>query len=78
MNNLSMAGELNLIAMFLVVLVVFNSLRPRQNGRHFSDGTFKRFFLNENVRISVEISLKFVPKFPINDITALIQVMVGN
>ena len=27
----------------------FNSLRPRQNGRHFTDDTFKRIFLNENV-----------------------------
>ena len=38
------------------------TLRPRQNGRHFADDTFKRIFLIENVRISIEISLKFVPK----------------
>ena len=42
------------------------TLRPRQNGRRFSDDTFKRIFLNENVRISIKISLKFVPKGPIN------------
>ena len=29
-----------------------NTLRPRQNGRRFADDTFKRIFLNENVRIS--------------------------
>ena len=53
----------------------FNTLRPRQNGRHFADDTFKRIFLNENVRISIRISLKFVPKGPINNIPALVQIM---
>ena len=51
------------------------TLRPRQNGRHFADDTFKRIFLNENVRISIKISLKFVPKCPINNIPALVQIM---
>ena len=52
-----------------------NSLRPRQNGRHFADGTFKLFFQNENVWISIKISLKFVPKAPINNIPSLVQIM---
>ena len=52
-----------------------NTLRPRQNGRHFLDDTIKRIFLNENIRISIEISLKFVPKGPINEIPALVQIM---
>ena len=39
---------------------LLNTLRPRQNGRHFADDTFKRIFFNENVRISLKISLKFV------------------
>ena len=52
-----------------------NTLRPRQNGRHFPDDTFKRIFMNENVRISIKISLKFVPKGPINKIPALDQIM---
>ena len=51
-----------------------NTLRPRQNGRHFPDG-FKWIFLNENVWISIEVSLKFVPKGPINNIPALVQIM---
>ena len=50
------------------------TLRPRQNGRHFADDTFKHILLNENVRISIEISLKFVPKGPINNIPALVQI----
>ena len=52
-----------------------NTLRPRQNGRRFADDTFKCIFLNENVRISIKISLKFVPKISINNIPALVQIM---
>ena len=51
-----------------------NTLRPRQNGRHFAD-TLKPIFLNENIRISIKISLKFVLKFPYNNIPALVQIM---
>ena len=54
---------------------LLNTLRPRQNGRYFPDDTFKRIFLNENVRISIKISLKFVPKGPIDHIPALVQIM---
>ena len=54
-----------------------NTLRPRQNGRHFADDTFKRIFVNENVRILIEISLKFVPKDSINNILALVQIMAS-
>ena len=52
-----------------------NSLRPRQNGRHFPDDTFKRIFLYENVRISIKISMKFVPKGPTNNCPSLVQTM---
>ena len=52
-----------------------NTLRPRQNGRHFADDTFKRIFMNENIEISIKISLKFVPKGSINSIQALVQKM---
>ena len=40
----------------------YNTLRPGQNGRHFADDMFKCIFLNENLWIPIEISLKFVPK----------------
>ena len=53
----------------------FNTLRLRQNDRHFQDDFFKWIFLNENVWISINISLKFVPKGPINNILTLVQVM---
>ena len=49
--------------------------RPRQNSRHFPDDIFKWMFLNENVWISIDISLKFVPRGPINNILTLVQVM---
>ena len=53
----------------------FNTLRPRHNGRHFVDNIFKCIFLNENAWIPVKISLKFVPKGPINNIPALVLIM---
>ena len=52
-----------------------NTLRPRQNVRHFPDDIFKCIFLNENIWISIKFSLKFVPKGPINNIPALVQIM---
>ena len=41
----------------------------------FADDIFKCIFLNENVSIAVKISVKFVPKGPINNIPALVQIM---
>ena len=52
-----------------------NTLKPRQNGRHFVDAIFKRIFVNENIWIPIKISLKFVSKGSINNISALVQVM---
>ena len=52
-----------------------NTLRPRQNGLHFPDDILKRIFLNENVWISINISLKFVPMGPINNTPSLVQIM---
>ena len=41
----------------------------------FPDDILKRIFFNENVWISINISLKCVPSGPINNIPALVQVM---
>ena len=49
---------------------IINSLRPRQNGRHFTDDIFKW-----NVWIPIKISLKFVPQGPMNNIPALVRIM---
>ena len=54
---------------------ILTTLRPRQNGRRFADDVFKCIFLNENVWISFKISLKFVPKDPINTIPVLVQIL---
>ena len=54
---------------------LLNTLRTRQNGRHFADDIFKCIFFNENVWIPIKTSLKFVPKGPINNIPALVQIM---
>ena len=49
----------------------FNTLRPRQYGRHFADNIFRCIFLNENIWIPVKI----VPYGLINSIPALVQIM---
>ena len=40
-----------------------------------ADDIFKCVFINENDRIPIQISLKFVPSSPINQELALVQVM---
>ena len=52
-----------------------NTLRPRQNRRHFADDILNYIFLNENVWIPIKISLKFFPQGPINNIPVLVQIM---
>ena len=42
---------------------------------HCGHNIFKCIFLNENVKIALKISLKFVPKGPINYIPSLVQIM---
>ena len=51
-----------------------NRLRSRQNCRSFSDDIFNCIFLNENVWISLKVSLKFVFKVRIRNIPALVQI----
>ena len=64
-----------IIIMDLDIHPYLNTLRLRENGCHFTDDTFKLIFLNENVRISIKILMKFVPMGPINNIPALVQIM---
>ena len=52
-----------------------NKSRRRQNCHHFADGIFKWLFMNKNVWVSLKISLKIVPKFRINNIPGLVQIM---
>ena len=59
-----------------------NSSPPGQKGHHFADDILKCIFMNENFFISIQISLKFVPKGPIDNDTALVWIMawhpIGN
>ena len=54
----------------------FSSLKPRQHGCQFPDDIFNCIFLNANVWFSITMSLNFVPWSPIDNIPALVQVMV--
>ena len=72
-TNLPIGGHMS--HSFTVSVSSLNTLRPRQNGHHFADDTFKRIFFNENVWVSIKISLKFVPKGPINNSPALVRIM---
>ena len=45
------SANFQIILRLLKLLRYVNTLRPRQNGRHFADDPFKRIFLNENVYI---------------------------
>ena len=59
----------------MITPVPINTLRPRQNGPHFPDDMFRCIFLNENVWIPIEISLKLVPKGSFNNNPAFFQIM---
>ena len=48
--------------------ITLNTLRPRQNGRHFADAILKCILFNENVWIPIEITLKG----PIDNIPVLV------
>ena len=52
-----------------------NTLRPRQTNCHFADDIFKCIFLIENLAILIKTSLEFVPKGPIDNKPALVQIM---
>ena len=58
-----------------VLLFVFNSCPPGQNGCHFANATFICIFVNEKFCIAIKISLKLVPKGPIDNNPALVQIM---
>ena len=64
-------GLFSLAELDCFCVLIINTLRPRQNGRHFADDTFKCIFLNENELIPTKNLLKFVPKGPINNIPTL-------
>ena len=54
----------------------FNTLRLKQDGRHFTDYIFKSPLLKENYCKLIKLSLKFVPRGLINNTPALVQIIV--
>ena len=56
-------------------VIHIETLRPKPNGCLFADYIFTCIFLNENVGISLKISLKFVLKVEIEINPALVQMM---
>ena len=70
-------GEETVEASPLTIHCNVNTLRPRQNGRHFANDFFKCILLNENVWIPSNISLKFVPEGHINNIPVLVQIVAS-
>ena len=64
-----------MICTYIVLHPVLNTLRPKQNGRHFPDNILRWIFLHEYVWILIKISSKVVPRCPIYNIPALVQIM---
>ena len=60
---------------FCLNLNVFTHLPMEKMAADLADGIFKCIFLNENDGIWIQISLKFVPRSPIDKKPALVQVM---
>ena len=58
-----------------IIMVTLTHWHRDKNGRRFADDIFKSILLKENVSIAIKISLKFVPKGPINNIPTLVQIM---
>ena len=48
---------------------------PGQNGHQFADDIFKCIFMNDKFCILIPVSLKFVPKSPIDNNPTLVQAM---
>ena len=70
---LSVALKVDITCWILSKTDYVKVLRSRQNGHLFADDIFKCIFFTEDVSISSKISLKFVPKGPIDNILALVQ-----
>ena len=64
LQTIKLSDIITRIFWLLIFSKWFNILRLRANGRHFPDDIFTCIFLNENVYISIRISLRFLPKGP--------------
>ena len=53
----------------------FNPSPPGQNGHYFADHIFTFIFMDEKFCISIRISIKFVPKGPIENKLESVRIM---
>ena len=58
-----------------VIHPIVDSSPPGQNGCHFADDICRCIFVNEKFCMLIKISLKFVPKGPIDNKPALVLIM---
>ena len=58
-----------------IFINAFNTLRPRQMAAISETTFFNCIFLNEDIWISINISLRFVSKVRINNVLTLVQIM---
>ena len=66
----------NLVVVGIDSTAHFNTLRPRQNGRHFADGMIKRISFNANHCAWVDILLEFVSAGPIHNKQVLVYIVI--
>ena len=74
-NNAPHRLVTQLVFLIHCVSYTLNTLRPRQDERHFADDIFTCIFFNENCCIFIKFSLKYVRKGPIDNNPALGQIM---
>ena len=67
----SICNKFDLVITWLCI----NLLRQIQSGHHHADGIFKCCLLYVNGRIFIHTTTKFVPKDPVGNMQALVQVM---
>ena len=72
--HIAAVADISIFEILYLLHLPFNLLRPRQNGSHFSGYIFTWIFLNENVWITLKISLKFASEVWINNIPALVRI----
>ena len=70
----SLIPSIGVIFQTMPTLSIINTLRPRQNGRHFTDDISTCIFVNKSVWNLIKISLRFFAKGPINNMKALVQI----
>ena len=69
---------LNTSAIWTPCLAPLNTLRPRQNGRHLTDAICKCIFLNEDIWISINISLKLCLMVKLTIFQHLFRLWIGD